>query len=108
MPHTNRRQDPRLQVGRDVLIRNLTGDGRTASAVIENVSRGGCLISTNERLALDDAVQLSIDDAIYLGEVVHTRDKDGTWFTGIRFDHRLSEFELQQIASRYFARLPRH
>jgi hypothetical protein len=107
MTDADRRQDMRLQVGREVLIRNLTADGKTASAVIENVSRGGCLISTDESLTLDDAIQLSIDDTIYLGQVAHTLHKRGGSFTGIRFEHRLSEAQLQRVARCYFAVLPR-
>jgi hypothetical protein len=101
MTDADRRRDMRLQVGREVLIRNLTADSKTTSAVIENVSQGGCLISTDESLTLDDAIQLSVDDTIYLGQVVHRLHKGGESFTGIRFEHRLSEVRLQRIARCY-------
>jgi hypothetical protein len=98
---TERRRDNRFRTASDGIWRNCTQRTVPETANILNVSVGGYLAQVRNRPAIGDAVELTVDDLILMGEVTHCSPDGEKWLAGVRIEHRLSLDQLARILNPY-------
>jgi hypothetical protein len=91
-----RRKDPRFPLHCTLTVRNLTQCPDWQAGTLEDISARGMLIKTCERFALKDAVEIWIQDAVLLGEVVHYRQAGRDCLVGIMLSHSLKQQDLDR------------
>jgi hypothetical protein len=99
----DRRRDERFPTHHEGLLCNLTRKGNTEMAIVEDLSSGGCFVQSTQELWTGDAVTLSVDGEIFLGEIVHARQENHKWLAGVQFEQRINETDLKRLLSEYAA-----
>jgi hypothetical protein len=96
-----RRSTPRFDAG-GWLVTVLGDNQLCSSAVVLNVSGGGCLLRLDFPMQVGQAVQLNSSTAkdLFLGEVVHCRTEGASYLAGIKFEHRIDTQRLSDILNR--------
>jgi PilZ domain len=89
-----RRKDQRFALNCALTIRSLTQRSTWQIATLQDISAGGILIKAHERYAEKDAVEISLQDAIFLGELVHLRQAGQDFLMGVKLSHRLMQRDL--------------
>ncbi len=97
MHKDDRRQDERFPAHREGLLCNLTRQGNTQMAIVEDLSSGGCFVESSQELWAGDSVALSVNGEIFLGEIIHARQEKQKWVAGMNFERRISEMDLRRL-----------
>ena len=92
-----RREDQRFPMQCALSIRNLTQESDWHTGTLQDISRGGVLVKSHGRFALDDAAEIWVQNAVFLGEAEHTRQDGQNGLVGIRLYHRLDHRALLQV-----------
>lgn len=100
-------QDKRIPIYREGLLRNLTRTSDVEIGRIENLLHDRCIVESSQELLAGDVIEVSVGDAIFLGEVVHTRHENIKCFARIQFKHRLSQADSRRMMSQFAAGLLR-
>jgi hypothetical protein len=103
MFNEDRRHDERFPVHQEGLLCNLTRKAKAETAIIKDLSSGGCSVESCLELWTGDAVAVSAGNESFLGEVVHARQEKQKWFAGVNFERRLSEPDLRRLLNEYSA-----
>jgi hypothetical protein len=103
MANEDRRKDERFPTRHEGLFCNLTRQGSAGTAIIKDLSSGGCSVESSQEVWSGDAVVLSADGEIFLGEVIHSRQEGQKWHAGMNFERRISETDLRRLLSEYSA-----
>lgn len=98
-----RREDQRLTARCSLCIRNLTQQSDWSTGALQDISCAGMLVKSDGRFALDDAVEIQFQDALFLGEAEHTRQDDQNCLVGIRLFYRLEQRALLEIMETFAA-----
>lgn len=79
------------------LLRNITRQSNPEEAKLKDLSEGGFLLESWQKMGLGDTIEFRLNGHTFLGEVVHYGRNREKWLAGVRFNHRLEEEQLFQI-----------
>lgn len=99
----DRRKDPRFPANCPLTIRNLTRRSEPQEGTLQDISSQGMLIQTCTACAINDAVEVSIQDAVFLGEAIHCRHDGHYCLVGLKVSHSLKQQDLAEVVEKFVA-----